>query len=276
MELMRAYAEKYVRSATRLKTALPFFSKPDFWEQTTDLAFLIAELESMEEFCKESDLPVTLKAVSGLKITIQNGMTNKPLSRKVASVKSLQLWLLEICSRLEDELETKVFFQLPYQRKQIFDAPLAGWEECISRFPEIQTDISEMSKCFALSRYAASVFHATQAIESVLIHLLSFLENADPKAGWAAACNALKKIVHDTKYTDLKAYEQKHFAFIEQVYGTTVALNNAWRNKISHVANKLTLMTADFSPDIAEEIMFGARSFVRRLATELPKGKISE
>jgi hypothetical protein len=45
----------------------------------------------------------------------------------------------------------------------------------------------------------------------------------------------------------------------------------AWHNKISHAQNKLVLMTADFSPDVAEEIRIASRSFMRRLATDLPK-----
>jgi hypothetical protein len=53
--------------------------------------------------------------------------------------------------------------------------------------------------------------------------------------------------------------------------GTVVALKNAWRNKISHVHGRLVLMTADFSPDVAEEITIATRGFMRRLATDLPK-----
>ncbi|MFZ0883744.1 MAG: hypothetical protein WAN14_10130 [Candidatus Acidiferrales bacterium] len=275
MELLRAHAEKYVRSISRLSISTAIFHNTDFWRHEKDLAALIAELEEIEEFCLESELPVTLTKARNLKTALERGLTESSV-REVTSPQSLLLQLFEIRSRLEDELETKLFFQLPYERKKLFDEPLAGWEECITRFPEIRTDVSEMAKCFALSRYAASVFHSTQVIEHALLHLLRFLENNDPKAGWSAACNALKKIVQDTKYAELKPHEKKHFALIEQIYGTTVSLNNTWRSKISHAANKLTLLTADFSPDVAEEITMAARSFVRRLATELPKGKISD
>jgi hypothetical protein len=57
------------------------------------------------------------------------------------------------------------------------------------------------------------------------------------------------------------------------MHGATEALKSAWRNKISHAQGSLTLMTEDFSPDIAEEIMIASRSFMRRLATEMPNDR---
>jgi hypothetical protein len=70
--------------------------------------------------------------------------------------------------------------------------------------------------------------------------------------------------------------QKKHFSFLEQIFATIEAMKNAWRNKIDHTSGRLALITSDFSPDIAEEIMMSSRSFMRRLATELPVGRISE
>jgi hypothetical protein len=60
---------------------------------------------------------------------------------------------------------------------------------------------------------------------------------------------------------------------LEQIQGTVEGLKNAWRNKISHVQGKLTLMSVEFSPEIAEEILLATRAFMRRLAEDLPKPK---
>jgi hypothetical protein len=65
-------------------------------------------------------------------------------------------------------------------------------------------------------------------------------------------------------------FERQHFAFLEQMHGTIEGLKNAWRNKISHAHGKLTLLSSDFSPEIAEEILFATRAFMRRLATDAP------
>jgi hypothetical protein len=163
-----------------------------------------------------------------------------------------------------------MFFQLPYSRKRLFEKPKEGWEQVIDRFPETVMDIEESVKCFALSRYAASVFHATQTIEHGLLSLGNFLSVKDPISGWTAVSNELKRITSQdkNKRTD---FEKQHYSFTEQMQGTIEALKIAWRNKISHAQNKLVLMTADFSPDVAEEIRIASRSFMRRLATDLPK-----
>ena len=55
--------------------------------------------------------------------------------------------------------------------------------------------------------------------------------------------------------------------------GTVEGLKNAWRNKISHAHGKLILMTTEFSPEVAEEILFATRAFARRLAEGLPPAK---
>jgi hypothetical protein len=91
----------------------------------------------------------------------------------------------------------------------------------------------------------------------------------DPKSGWTAVSNELSKIVKK-KYADLTQFEQQNFAFLEQIQGTVEALKNAWRNKIGHVQGRLTLMGKDFTPEIAEEILFASRAFMRRLADGLP------
>jgi hypothetical protein len=118
------------------------------------------------------------------------------------------------------------------------------------------------------------VFHCVQAIEQGLIHLGTFLSVNDPISGWSSVANELKKTI-GKKHHDRTPFEQKHFAFIEQMQGLVEALKNAWRNKISHAhGQRLVLMSGDFTPDVAEDIMFASRSFLRRLAEDLPKKEV--
>ena len=91
----------------------------------------------------------------------------------------------------------------------------------------------------------------------------------DPHSGWTAVSNALDEIIAK-KHQDRTAFERDNFKFLEQVQGTVAGLKNAWRNKISHAQGKLVLMTKDFSPEVAEEILFATRAFMRRLAIDAP------
>jgi hypothetical protein len=192
------------------------------------------------------------------------------LSKPDATLGELHELGKELRGRLNDELFGTVFFSLTYSESEYYNKPTEGWREIIERFPMATTDIEEMSKCFALSRYAGAVFYSIQTIECALIEFGKFLNVNDPKSGWTAVNGKLATLVTKTKYPDLDPLYQTHFAFLEQMHGTVGALNSAWRNKISHAQGRLVLMTSEFSPEVAEEIIIASRSFMRRLATELP------
>jgi hypothetical protein len=66
----------------------------------------------------------------------------------------------DIVRRLKSELSHRVFFQIRQEVMPLFTEPTKGWEEVIERFPDTVIDIEESARCFALSRYAASVFHS--------------------------------------------------------------------------------------------------------------------
>jgi len=72
-------------------------------------------------------------------------------------------------------------------------------------------------------------------------------------------------------YDERKPVEQKHSKLLEQLLPLLLAIKSAWRDKISHVDNKVEWLDTDFSPQVAEEIMIATRGFMRRLAEDLPK-----
>lgn len=180
----------------------------------------------------------------------------------------------EFFGRFVDQTGIRQFFSLTVKETDLFVVPWAGWEPIIQRFPETIGDIGEASRCFALSRYAAAVFHSLQVVEAGLVELGTFLKVKDPHSGWTAVSNALNATIKKSHKNRTK-FEKQHFAFLEQVHGTTEGLKNAWRNKISHVQGKLILMTTDFGPEVSEEILLASRAFMRRLAEGLPAPKPS-
>jgi hypothetical protein len=178
----------------------------------------------------------------------------------------------ELRGRLIDEMESKCFWALTTKEREYYEQPRNGWDEIIARFSDSVSDVEEASKCFALSRYAATVFHSVQIVEVGLIEIGKFIGVNDPHSGWSAVSTALDRIVAK-KHQDRTAFERDNFKFLEQVQGTVAGLKNAWRNKISHAQGKLALMTKDFSPEVAEEILYATRAFMRRLADGLPPKK---
>jgi hypothetical protein len=178
----------------------------------------------------------------------------------------------ELQDRLVDETDDKAYFAMTMMEAEFYNNPRRGWEPSINRFPNIVDDVEEASKCFALSRYPAVIFHSVQIVEAGLIELGTFLKVTDPHSGWTAVAGALRKVI-DKKHGERTRFERKNFPFLEQVQGTVEGLKNAWRNKISHVGGRLVIMTKEFSPEVAEEILFATRAFMRRLAEGLPPPK---
>ena len=275
MEILRVYAEQYVGCASMLDSLSDSMVDDSAWGDLKLTSVLTVTLKDLDKLCVDGDLPVTAVLIGKISKAVELGLADEA-ARELFRIQGIAKMIKEVRPRMIDEMSTKLFLQLPSSKRAYFDTPLKGWDEVAGRFPETIRDIEEMSRCFSLSRYPAAVFHSLQAVESTLIHLGVFLMVRDPKSGWTSVCNELSRIVTGTKFTQLQDYEKRHFAFLEQVHATATCLKNAWRNKIDHSMNKLTLLTADFSPDIAEEIILASRSFMRRLAAELPQGVISQ
>jgi hypothetical protein len=181
----------------------------------------------------------------------------------------------ELIGRLNDYVRYRNFFSLTQRESDLFTQPRAGWGLGIERFPDIVDDVEEASKCFALSRYSAAVFHTVQISEAGLVELGKFLQVADPLPGWTSTSQALSKVIKKD-HRERSQFERENFQFLAQAQGTVEGLKNAWRNKISHAQGKLVLMTKEFSPEVAEEIFFATRAFIRRLAEGLPPREAKE
>lgn len=270
MELLKVYAHRYVACRSTIETFIDIIKRAGPGEDARDykrIGQLRDTLRELLKLCHSGELPVTELSVVGALMCI-----DKAKDEDGATVNGTLVHFLEqAASRLEDELSTKLFLQLPHSRKDLFEKPLSKWESVTDRFTATINDIEETGKCFALSRYAASVFHSVQIIEHGLLALGEFLSVKDPISGWTAVSNELRRITN-LKYSDRSDFERKHFTFIEQMHGTVEALKNAWRNKISHAqGQQLLLVSTEFTPDTADEIITATRAFMRRLAEELPE-----
>lgn len=184
---------------------------------------------------------------------------------RIADV-SLKNLVDELFGRIRDKCLSSTFLYIPLD--DYYNNPRDNWEKIIDRFHDTITDIIEMSKCFALERYAAAVFHSVLIVERGVIEFGKFIGVEDHKPGWTATTNKLKNILKK-KYDARTQFEKENFAYFEQIDATIEALKTAWRHKISHIEGKLILMTTEFNSEIAEEIMFATRAFMRRLSEKI-------
>jgi hypothetical protein len=263
LEILRAYVHLFCRSSWGLAGIASGMGEAGI--ELKDSVLLSAELRDLGQQCEFFDLPVTEDKIADLSEMLGMG--------EIWPVWPASVWashLNELRSRLESELSHRLFLHMRSDRAKYFDEPRAGWESILEGFPECIVDVEEMRRCFALSRYPACVFHSLQVLELGVVRLGEFMGCADHKKGWDATSNELKKIAKKA-YSEKDNWEKRHFQFLEQMDGAVEALKTAWRNKISHAAERLHLIPGGaFAPDIAEEIMAATRAFMRRLATEMP------
>jgi len=213
------------------------------------------------------------KSCAGLGLKFSLKGVDRALSQKLDQIKicreAIEL-ISDIETRFMDEMGSSLFLHIPQDREDWYLKPLEGWEQTVNRFPNIQTEIEEASKSFACDRYAASVFHSTQIAEFGAIEIGKLIEIEDVKLGWPSTIREMDRIIHRAKYPELTEAEKKYRDLIGQLLPEMQSMESGWRHKISHVANRLILMSSEFSPEVAEEIYVATRAFMRRLATEMP------
>ncbi len=214
----------------------------------------------LERILRESDLPNTALVVREMgTLASQPDVTLPQLSRLAES----------LARTLKNELSLHVYLGISPREADFYEMPRDGWEEIIQRYPDSIDDIESASKCWALGQYVASVYHSTQIVEFGVIDLGRFLGVTDYRAGYTATTGALKKLIA-TPYPDWPTDFKGRSESLRQLHERLLALETAWRNKISHAQGKLHLMKKEFSPDVAEEILLATRAFMRVLSTEIP------
>jgi hypothetical protein len=264
LEILRAHAEAYSDASYSLAmTAQSCSLRSDAMCDESLVAVIADKLEGLSRHCEY--LPVTSVKVG----RVLAWLRAPKVAREIISGKMVGHHLSAIQEVLVDELSTKLFFHVPHERKQQFEEPLKGWEVIVDKFPESIRDVEEMNKCFALSRYTASIFHALQVAEWGAIYVGQFIGVDDHKLGWGATTKGLGDIIAGGWGKAEQRFKNK-FKFLEQINRELNTMVFAWRHKVDHAANRLAIMpNADFTPDVAEHIIQSVKVFMSRLTEEI-------
>lgn len=174
----------------------------------------------------------------------------------------------EIHRAIQAECGKQVFLNIPYSDTEWYQSPFKDWESALVRWPEMKTNVEECSKCLALDRDCAAVFHALLVAEFGVIKVAEFFGALGDKPGWGSV-ERLQRITQKA-HKDRSEVEQKHFAFLEKTVPLMLAIKNSWRHKLDHVDNQLKWLDTDFSPKVAKEIISATQGFMRVLASDLP------
>jgi len=258
LEMLRLYADMFIKTFWGLSEIEGKWHRSD--GKIPIPQALAAAIVNLDVLCQHHGLTHTAQKCARVRQECQTvGMSYRD------GVTALK----EIRERLEDELHSRLFLQVPQESVKAYIDPLEGWKEVTARFHKTRTDIEDSSKCFALEMYSASVFHVLLVAEFGVIEVAKLLNAEGDKPGWSAL-DRLERI-HKKSYQDKTPLEKEYTALLGNVFPLAIAMKDAWRHKISHVENKLSWLETDFSRRTAEEIISAARGFMVRLATGMPK-----
>lgn len=258
LTLLRVYAENYARVIHCVSIVATALSTAESKPIRNDLILsALGQLDGIKPQLEAAELKNTALLIDDINLRWE----------QYHDVQVLAQHCDELLRCLERELKGRVLLLVPFSIQSIYKEPRKNWEDSILRFPQIVDNVDEMNWCFALGRYAASVFHSLLIVEAGLIELGKHIGVTDPKPGWDATTTKLRELcnIGHAKYAGTIP-----FTSIEQINQTAQSMKMAWRNKVNHEAGRLVVLNPQFTDKMAEEIIFATRSFMRRLAIDIP------
>lgn len=225
------------------------------------------QLDALIVICNEANLQASVSAIKMLSKLFDGSIGEELVARVLLD----NIW--KTLTFIEGEMGMMTYFVLNPSESDQYQNPLGEWMDIVNRFknPELTRNIEEMVRCFVLSRYSGSMYHAMQVAEWGAIELGHHIGVTDPKLGWGPTDKKLRELLsggHGKFSLSLSVT----FEFVEQMAREVNSMMLAWRHKIDHAANHLSICpNTEFAPDLAEHIIGAVKVFMTRLVEGIPK-----
>lgn len=176
----------------------------------------------------------------------------------------------ELTGRLSDEMRQHFYLSLTPIETLRLSNPAPFGDEVPMAFAEAVNDIDEASKCLALGRATACVFHSMRVLEFGLVALATALNVPDPEKSWHTVIVDIQKAVKTRRDRGpgkgTAEEEDPNWETLTQFYAEAVVhfefLKDAWRNRTAHIGT-------NYSMEKAESVFQHSGEFMRHLATRL-------
>lgn len=178
----------------------------------------------------------------------------------------------DILDRLIDELDSHMFLMIEGKYVPYYNNPENGWGNAILQFPSILADVEEASKCLALERYTASVFHLMKVLEVGLYSMATDLNITNIQVNWQNVIEQIDSAIKDfeknrpdkSDITGLSEWKEKLQFYLDCATNFRF-IKNAWRNQTTHTGKSTNTYTGEKSFQIYNHVC----SFMQTLATKL-------
>jgi hypothetical protein len=214
----------------------------------------------------------TKEVLKGLEETTNNiGLiaASKNLQLTISNLDTVTLGELKtnfrtIRSLVYEELKEKHFIFLTNDESLLFENVIPFGKEVAESFPSISYDVVEATKCLAIQRYTATVFHLMKVLEIVLqVFANKIGAKFNPeKEYW--------KTINDNINGKINAMDPS-LELTKKYQSASAYLNNvrvAWRNEVMHPK-------AEYNQEEASEVYYCVEVFVTHLSkiNELKENK---
>jgi hypothetical protein len=141
-------------------------------------------------------------------------------------------------NHLHLEFNSKKFIMLTSEQVKYLDDDFSLLPT--EKFPSLIKESREAARCFALSRWTASVFHAVRCLEAGITALCQCLDVPDPIKGsersWSAIQRRVKKRMEE-KWPLASDQLTPEYIFFDRIYGALAAFQNPYRNETMHLSS---------------------------------------
>ena len=194
-------------------------------------------------------LPMSIKALN---------RTSDELDSDNSNFKRLGDQFEELSRRVIDELEDRIILVLSSRENAYYDpkSPLFG-EGVDEKFPNLNEEIAEAGKCYAVGRYTACVFHLMRVLEIGIQEFAKVLgvtiqKKSGAPMSWGDIENAIQPAIDSLPATDSNRAE---YSAVRLHFRDT---RWAWRNDTMHPK-------ANYTQEQAERVFGSAKSFISDL-----------
>ena len=175
------------------------------------------------------------------------------------------LALNEFAGRFKDEQAAAVFLALSLAEAKLYDDPQRGWETVIKRYRRTTRDIEEASKCLALNRGTAAVFHLTRVMELGL-KSAAVVIGITYSPSWESYLKQFS-IQLGLPWDRKSLLFRKNELYISEAFSLFTAAKHAWRNPTIHGRR-------DYTPEEAEEVYVSVRNLMKHLASKATRRRV--
>ena len=204
------------------------------------------------------ELPVTSRIYGDLCETFDAGLlTWDGLKERIGNV----------MAAFYAELGSIVFLGISEHARH-YKEPTAGWNAVIERFA-CRDDVEEATRCLALERSTAAVFHLMRIVEKGVLELQVFLKDPDdPKAHFGGVLAKLES-ARKNGFANAPDFLKPNFQFVIEILPHLYAVKDAWRDKVVHVGNNI-IPSKQFTGPMAWDIYRATLALMKTLADGLP------